>query len=133
MIKYAVMLAFTAFVVISIGCSSTETAPTGSGDDNNPPEMAAVRDTTMALGDTLGLFVSATDPDGDDITYHLAVSVTYDEIVHGYVADASLNSQTGYFWFRPQHEDVPSRDFQFTADDGQGGEDAVWMTVSVTN
>jgi len=128
-----VLVAAAAVAVLILGCSSTETAPGGAGDDNNPPEMAAVRDTTIALGDTLGLFVSATDPDGDDITYGFAVSVTYDEIVHGYTPDANLNSQTGYFWFRPKEADVPSRDIQFTADDGRGGEDAVWMKVSVTH
>gem|GEM_PF-2869973 len=128
-----VIAAAAGAALVVLGCASTESTYTGPEDDNNPPEMAAVRDTTIALGDTVGLFVSATDPDGDDVTYRLTVSVTYEELMSGYEADASLGTHTGYFWFRPSREDVPSRDFKFTADDGRGGEDDAWMTVSVTN
>ena len=115
--------------VLAAGCAGDSVT---AGSDNQPPELEAVRDTTVALGDTLGVFVSATDADGDDITYHLAVSVTWEELKQGYRADASLDARSGYFWFRPSDDDIPSRDFQFTADDGRGGEDAAWMKVGVT-
>ena len=119
-----------ALVVAVLGCTGTETAVGPS--DNAPPVMAAVSDTTVALGDTVAFFVSASDPDGDEIIYRLGVSVTWQELQEGYRVDASLDSETGYFWFRPKREDAPSRDFNFTADDGKDGEDDVWVTVGVT-
>ena len=123
------LLAAGVALVAASGCSES-VGP--AGPTNAPPVMAAVRDTTVALGDTVAFFVSATDPDGDDITYRLGVSVTWEELQEGYRVDASLDSETGYFWFRPKQEDAPSRDFNFTADDGRNGEDDVWMTVGVT-
>jgi hypothetical protein len=124
-----VLLAAAVALAVAMGCGeSVETA----GPANDPPVLAAVRDTTIALGDTVAFFVSATDPDGDDITYSLGVSVTWEELQEGYRVDASLDSETGYFRFRPKQEDVPDRDFNFAADDGRGGEDDVWMTVRVT-
>lgn len=124
-----VLLAAAAALAVALGCSEgVETA----GPSNDPPVLAAIGDTTIALGDTVAFFVSATDPDGDDITYRLGVSVTWEELQEGYRVDASLDSETGYFRFRPQQEDVPDRDFNFAADDGRGGEDDAWMTVRVT-
>jgi hypothetical protein len=124
-------VALVALLVMVLSCAETNIGVEPS--DNDPPEMAAVRDTTVALGDTLGIFVSAIDPDGDDITYRLTVVVTFEELQQGYRADASLNAQTGYFWFRPGEDDVPSRGFRFTAEDGNGGEDTEGMTVNVTS
>ncbi len=129
--RCAAHAAAAAFAILVVGCTGAEDNVVPS--DNNPPVMAAVRDTTIALGDTVAFFVHATDPDGDDITYRLSVSMTWEELRDGYRADASLGSETGYFWFRPVKKDIPGRDFSFTADDGKGGESGVWMTVGVTN
>jgi hypothetical protein len=126
-------LALAAGLLLGVlGCGVSDDASGPQGGVNNPPVLGAVRDTTIALGDTLGILVSATDPDGDEITYHLAVSLTWEELRDGYRADASLGAQTGYFWFKPGQRDVPNRQFQFIARDGRGGEDDTWMTVTVT-
>jgi hypothetical protein len=127
--RFNVFAATVTLLALTFGCAGDDIA---TGPANNPPELAAVRDTAIALGDTLGIFISATDPDGDHITYHLAVSVTWQELKDGYRADASLDAESGYFWFRPGGEDVPSRQFQFLAEDGRGGEDGAWMTVTAT-
>ena len=124
------LLAVAVALVAASGCG--ESVDTVGPSGNAPPVMAAVSDTTVSLGDTVAFSVSASDPDGDDITYRLGVSVTWQELKEGYRVDASLDSETGYFWFRPKHEDAPGRDFNFTADDGKDGEDDVWMTVGVT-
>ena len=122
------------------GCAATAlVAALGCGSDdvtavhNRAPVIEAVEDTTIALGDTLGLTVSAVDPDGDDIVLTLAVSVTWEELRDGYRADARLDPESGYFWFRPKPDDIPSRTFLAMADDGRGGEAEAAFTVYVTS
>lgn len=113
----------------ALGCGeSAETA----GPANDPPVIGAVSDTSVALGDTVAFYVQADDPDGDKVSFELGVSVSWEELKRGYRVDASLDPGTGYIWFRPKQDDVPSRDFNFMADDGRGGEDNAWITVSVT-
>ncbi len=131
-IKHGTLAVAVGLVLGVLGCGVGGDAAGPQGGTNRPPVLGAVRDTTIALGDTVGIFISATDPDGDDITYHLAVSLTWEELKDGYRADASLGAETGYFWFKPGQRDVPSRQFQFIAEDGRGGEDDAWMTVTVT-
>ena len=122
-------LAAVPALLAALGCAGSEES---LGPENGAPVMGAVGDTTVALGDTVAFFVSATDPDGDDLTYSLGVSVTWEELKQGYRVDATLDAETGYFWFRPKPEDVPGRDFNFAAEDGRGGKDDVWITVGVS-
>lgn len=85
----------------------------------------------MAAGDTLRLTASATDPDGHAFTYSLAVIVSLSEIRSGYVAFAAINPTTGEFWFYPNSRDVPSRSFQFIAEDELGASASTRFKVTV--
>jgi len=97
---------------------------------NSAPVLSLQADTTGAPGDTLRLRAHAEDPDGDVVSYSLAVIVTWVEIRSGYRASAGVDSATGAFWFRPGSWDVPRRSFLFIADDGRGGRDSTGFVVS---
>jgi hypothetical protein len=116
-----VVVGLTLFIA---SCSEEEpVAP-----DNNPPVLVDLQDTTTTVGSTLRLTAFATDRDGDQISYHLTVIIRG---IHDPLPDASIDSSSGEFVFRPTASDRPSRDFVVRARDGHGGEDATEFTVTV--
>lgn len=110
-------LAVTAGIVW-FGCS--DDSPTES--DNLAPVMMAQGDTIIVSGDTIQLIASASDPEGDSLTYRLIVFVSQSEWKAGDVPDTDMSASTGVFTFRALDRDVPSRDFAFGAVDVNGGE-----------
>jgi Bacterial Ig domain len=113
-----------------MGCSDDAASPI-SPPKGNAPILAFQSDTTIAYADTLRLNASATDPDGDPLTFSMAVIVSLSEIRTGYFARAGMDASTGAFWFLPGPRDVPDRSFQFTVTDGTGLTDTSTFKVTV--
>jgi len=49
--------------------SDSETITISIGEGNRPPELSSIGDRTVAEGDTLEFIITATDPDGDILSY----------------------------------------------------------------
>ncbi|HXV13516.1 MAG TPA: hypothetical protein VEC56_04865 [Candidatus Krumholzibacteria bacterium] len=121
-----------ALLLIGIVAACDEDENPVDWDDNRAPILDAQPDTSVAYGDTLHLRASARDPDGDRLAYSMAVFASLSEVRTGYVAYARIDPGTGAFWFFPNPRDIPDRSFQFSVQDGRGGQDTVDFTVTVT-
>lgn len=75
---------------------------------NRPPVLETVGDQTVALGTTLTLQLTATDPDGDPLTF----------AAEPLPAHASLDAATGRFTFTPTADQVGTLTRTFTVSDG---------------
>ncbi|MBP6628969.1 MAG: PPC domain-containing protein [Kofleriaceae bacterium] len=109
-----------ARTMIVVTCLATALACGGSA-----PELAAIDDQVVAVGDQLVIELRATDQDGDDIDY------SYTAEVADIDARATLTkSPAGYgvFQWTPQAADVGEWFFDFTASDGG---DEVTVTVRI--
>lgn len=119
-----VLFVLAGFGLLAASCSDNDPA----GPHSNPPVLADLQDTTITVGSTLHLTASASDRDGDPISYHLTIMIRG---IHDPLPDAHIDSDTGEFVFQPTASDRPNRDFVVRARDGRGGEDATSFTVIV--
>ena len=117
--------------ILSCGGDKEDREPTVIAPENHAPVLIPRADTTAAVGDTLRLRAEATDADGDTLLYGLVVEQTLEEIREGYFASASIDGETGAFWFSPEAGDRPGRSFRFTAQDPLGAADTTRFTVNV--
>jgi hypothetical protein len=114
--------------IFGVGCSSSGGETLAPQDNNHPPVLISLNDTTVTVGDTLRMTAVATDPDGDAVRYDLTV------MIHGmsdHPPKVGFDGDSGEFVFFPASTDQPSRDFIIRARDGRGGEDASPFTVTV--
>ena len=118
---------FVLFLAIA-GCGDDEDV---TGAMNRPPAFQDQPDVTMALGDTLRLAALATDPDGQEVAYSVAVMATLAELQSGYFAAHAIDPATGDFWFYPSDRDIPSRSFEFRGEDALGNTGKNQFTVFV--
>jgi hypothetical protein len=107
------------------GCDSDEDLR------NRPPRIQPQADTAGVTGDTLWLAAHATDPDGDNLRFHLVIKVDWQDLGGANPVDAGLDPQTGQFWFRPDSDDMPKRGFVFRVEDTRGGKDSTEFDVLV--
>ena len=98
----------------------TVTAPTPPTPTNQPPTLTAISDKIIEEGQTVSFALSATDPDGDSLTYAISGSPT----------GATLSGDT--FSWTPASGQAGSYAFFFSASDGNGGSDSKSVTVTVT-
>lgn len=98
-------------------------------DINDPPSIQSQRDTLCLIGDSLRLQAAASDPDGDEITYHLKVALHSGE--DQYDGDAFLDSESGEFIFVPNASDMPYRSFTFIVKDEHGYAASTTFQVTV--
>ena len=120
----ATLCVLLGLALIVTNCSDDDpTAP-----NNNPPVLVDLQDTTATVGGTLRLTASATDRDGDPISYHLTVMIRG---IHDSFPDAHIDAGSGEFVFKPTASDRPDRHFVVRARDGRGGEDSTSFTVTV--
>ncbi len=87
---------------------------------NRPPVLSAVGDQVVALGQTLRFVVSATDPNGDAVTYS----------AFPLPAGASLDDKTGSFSFRPVSATPETFEVTVVASDGSDRAEET-ITISV--
>ncbi|MBA7468865.1 hypothetical protein ES707_04121 [subsurface metagenome] len=97
--------------------AATPTLPTSS-----PPVLDAIGDKSVDEGQELSLTISATDPNGDTITYS-ATGTAID-------ANATFSSQT--FIWTPSYSQAGTYPVTFIASDGQA-QDSETITITVNN
>ncbi len=119
----------------------------GPGPVNTAPEMNPILDRSVDEGNSLSFAVSATDAEGDDLTYVARTECTgfacwvlehvwYDELDTVLPEGAELNPQTGEFIFSPDFDFVAHPETQklvelrFLAWDGENFSD--WEPVVIT-
>ncbi|MEM7223637.1 MAG: PKD domain-containing protein [Pseudomonadota bacterium] len=103
--------------------SVTITAQGAGGGPNQPPALDPVGNQSVALGTSLSLLLSASDPNGDDLTF----SATPLPLPDG----ASLGGQNGLFTFTPNEDQVGTIDIDFLVSDGLLT-DSESVTITVT-
>jgi len=112
-------------VVIANEAGSNVLSSTGDGSleiQNRPPTLAPIGDQEIAEGDTLELTLSASDSDGDALSYLLT----------GAPAGAILTDSV--FSWTPSSSQVGLHSgIAFTVSDGRGGSDSETITVTVNN
>ena len=87
---------------------------------NRPPVLASIGNKTVVLGNTLVLQLTATDPDGDALTF----------AVDPLPANASLDATTARFTFTPAAQQVGTLVLTFTVSDGNlTDEEPITITV----
>ena len=86
---------------------------------NLPPVMAKIGDKSVNLGQTLAFTVSATDPNGDVVSFGASPLPT----------GAMLDAKTGAFTFRPTSATPATYAVSFTASDGKARSQ---QTITIT-
>ncbi len=102
------------------GAQDSETITITVNNVNRSPELQSIGNKSVNENDTLSFTVSATDPDGDTITYSV------DPLPSG----AALSGAT--FTWTPSYAQAGGYSLTFTASDGQA-QDSETITVTVNN
>ena len=105
------------------GGTDEETVTIAVGETNREPVLASIGWQRVAEGERLQLVVSATDADGDGLTYSAS----------GRPTGATLSDST--FSWTPSYQQSGTYQVTFTVSDGRGGMDrkTVMITVGETN
>ncbi len=79
------------------------------GQTNRPPKLDPINNWTINLGDRLGFPITASDPDGNQLTFRLLSSPT----------NSTLDATTGFFQWRPSRTQAGTNLFTVqVTDDG---------------
>ena len=114
---------YTATFTASDGTATdSETITITVTNTNRPPELTSPGDQTVAEADTLAFTLSASDPDGDTVTYSADILP----------AGATLDPATGAFSWTPDYEQAGTYSVTFTASDGSLT-DSQTITITVNN
>lgn len=102
--------------------TDSETIAITVNNVNRPPVLAPIGSKSIDEAGTLSFTISATDVDGDSITYS-AMNLP---------SGAALNSSTGAFAWTPDYTQSDSYNVTFTASDGSE-QDSEIVTITVNN
>ncbi|MFH0924834.1 MAG: S8 family serine peptidase [bacterium] len=91
------------------------------GKENFSPILNELQDKSAIIGENLTIVVSATDPNGDALTY----SAT--PLPKG----ATFDATTGEFFWTPENSQTGSIKITFAVEDGRGGEDSQEVNITV--
>jgi hypothetical protein len=118
------------FLLSSMAYFCCEDSKEGVSDPsrNHAPMIVEQSDTFVAVGDTLNLTASASDQDGDSVSYLLIV---YGQWHPPDFPETQFEGTTGAFSFYAKITDLPGRTFSFVADDHHGGTDTTTFYVAV--
>lgn len=95
----------------------------GGGSPGTPPTVNPIGPRAVIVGQTLEVLVTATEPDGDPVTFACDTAVN--------PARWSFDTQTGAFAFTPATNELGAVQFTFTATDKDGTSAPEVMDVSV--
>ena len=90
---------------------------------NNPPVLASIGNKSVDEGATLSFTLSATDEDGDGLTYGISAGPS----------GASLESTTGQFSWTPGWEQQGTHSVTLSVSDGKGGGDSETIQIAVND
>ena len=110
----------TFSVADQYGGRAEETVTITVGETNREPVLASIGSQSVAEGEGLRVALSATDADGDRLTYSAS----------GEPAGATLSD--GVFSWTPTYEQAGMYQVTFTVSDGRGGVAEETVTVTVT-
>lgn len=91
--------------------TDTETVTITVNNVNRPPVLDPIGNKTVQEGDLLEFDISATDPDGDHLTYYYSTP--------GLPLEPELNPNTGRFSWRPSIGESGVYQIEFQASDGE--------------
>jgi len=112
------------FIVSDGNDQDSETITITVNNTNRAPELAPIGDKPASENSTLSFSISATDPDGETITYSAP----------NLPSGAVLSAETGAFSWTPNYEQAGDYEVTFIAGDGQAEDsEAIIITVANTN
>ena len=112
------------FIVVDInGAMDSKNVSIQVLDFNRPPKLDPIGDKKVMEGEELTFTISASDPDGDSLTFFTS----------GLPKGANFNSSTRTFQWIPAFGDAGNYSVTFTASDSKGGEDSETITINVIN
>lgn len=109
-------------ITITVTNAPTTPSPAATGM-NHPPVLAAIGNKSVQVGSTLSFTISATDADGDPLTY----SAT------GSPIGAAFDGSARTFTWTPTAAQVGPHNIVFDVNDGRGGTASEAITMMVTN
>ncbi|KKQ47170.1 MAG: RTX family of calcium-binding protein, partial [Candidatus Yanofskybacteria bacterium GW2011_GWC2_37_9] len=117
-------LGYLAFLT-SVGTHTISNFTIGDAPppSNQPPILSAIGAKSVNENETLTFTVSATDANGDTLTYSAS----------GLPSGATFNPNSRIFSFSPSYTQAGSYLVTFSVSDGKGGTDSEIVTVTVAN
>jgi serine protease len=112
----------TITVTATSSCGATAVSSFTLTATNNAPVLSPIGDRSGRPGETLSFTVSATDADGDALSY----SAT------GLPTGATLDQATGEFSWTPGSDQSGAHEVTFSVSDGMGGTDSEQITIRVS-
>jgi len=117
---YRALSAVLLALILGLSLAACDVA--GTDPEGEPiPVLANPGDQTVAVGLTLSFTLSATDLEGDPLTFSLT----------GLPADATLDPDTGAFTWTPTEAQAGTYNVTFTVTDSKGASDSVTIAVTV--
>ena len=110
------------FSVSDGSLNDAETVAISVGNVNRPPVLTAIGSKTINVGTNLSFTLSATDPDGDSLTY----SAT------GLPNGATFNAATRTFTWTPGNTQAGNYNVSFSVSDGSLNDAKRLRSVSAT-
>lgn len=122
------LIIFAGFLFVT-GCEEKDLITDPSL--NHAPILEMPPNTSATIGDTLKVWLKATDIDDDSLTYTVTVRQKCSDFGTGYSPEAAIDPRTGYFWFAPGLDDLSLHNFMFVVTDHRGGYDFDSLIVTV--
>lgn len=116
-----------AVLTISFSCKKSEDIPT-STSLNIAPQLSSIGNQTAEVGQTVNVTLSATDPDGDSLSFSIPVDPGFLSI-SGF--NQSGNTATATLVISPGENDTGTSNATVKVSDGEGGEDSESFSIEV--
>jgi predicted esterase len=113
-------------IATRVGGSTSSSNITSATTSNNLPIITDITDRSVPYGITTVISVTATDIDGDSLSYHINGRPSF-------ASFASKPNNTGILTLNPTSSDQGSYNIQIIADDNNGGKDTTTFTLTVNN
>jgi hypothetical protein len=126
-IKPRIFLIIIAFFVTFFSCGKENNGPTGP--ENTTPLLSSIENQTVTAGQTKDIALSATDADGDPLTFSIPTNPGFLSITGlSQVGDTA----TATLVIAPDETITGTFDATVQVSDGEGGEDSDNITIEVT-